>query len=55
MRVVKIQNGAEKCKHNESDEISQNILQKFENKSMKEFWSAIRNKNKNMINIFSGF
>ena len=33
-----------KCKHDESDEISQNIQQKFENKSMKKFWSAVKSK-----------
>ena len=32
------------CRKNECDEISQSIQQKFENKSMKEFWSAVRNK-----------
>ena len=33
-----------KCKQNENEEISQSIQEKYKSKSMKQFWSEVRNK-----------
>ena len=34
-----------KCKKNKNNEISKSIQERFANKSMKDFWREVRNKN----------